>query len=261
MNSSNILSIALKRFKAIGPAIASAIIIIGRDTAKTLETSALFLMQIVSATTSIIGARNRPLISIKKVFCTVVTSVVVRVISEAVEKRSMFENEKVCTFLISAFLISAPKPMPAKEAVIAAEAPQKSEQTARPSIFKPSIIIVLTASSLLPETEIPFIVSTMSAITCGISSSKITSPIISTGEIRAKNLYFFAYFNSLNILTLLFGGYCFLYKLFKALFVGHIVRKVFVNSFNITVKLVKLLLGKAREKLAVNSFKAFLKLV
>ena len=142
LKPSNFLSIALKRLIKIGPAIASTIKIIGSTTPNTLVTSLLFLIHIAKAVTSIIGALNKPLISIKNVFCTVVISVVVLVISDAVENLSIFENEKVCTFSISAFLIPAPKPIPATEASLAAIAPQKSEHNANVSIFPPSVRIV-----------------------------------------------------------------------------------------------------------------------
>jgi len=60
---------------------------------------------------SIIGARSRMRSIIKKVTCRLLTSLVMRVISEAVLNWSMLANEKPWTFSKSASRKFAPKPI------------------------------------------------------------------------------------------------------------------------------------------------------
>ena len=84
---------------------------IGTLTKNTIDRSGFTLTAIISAPTSITGARNPIFISIKKEFCTIFTSVVRRVTSEAVENLSIFLNEKSCTLLKSLLLRFFEKPM------------------------------------------------------------------------------------------------------------------------------------------------------
>ena len=61
---------------------------------KTMESFALMESAMTSATMSVTGARVNIMSIIWKAFCTLLTSVVMRVTRPAVEKRSMLANEK-----------------------------------------------------------------------------------------------------------------------------------------------------------------------
>ena len=94
-------------------------------------------MALISAVTSITGARTHIRIPINSVICTDATSLVKRVMRLAVEKCSMLAKENRCTCSYSACRMLAPKPMAAFAAITAAPTPQASAAMAIRNIFSP----------------------------------------------------------------------------------------------------------------------------
>ena len=129
----------------------------GTTTTKVRASLPPMRKAMVMAKMNISGARTAMRMSIMKAIWTLVTSVVMRVTSEAEEKRSMFSKAKPCTRVnISSRRLRA-KPVEASAQVLAAAAPHKSEATAISTSFPPSAV---TSASGTPA----LIILTMSAV-------------------------------------------------------------------------------------------------
>ena len=87
---------------------------IGVVTAKTNDSERLMRIAMITENTSISGARIRSLIPMVQIICSWVTSLVSRVVRDAVEKVSMFLKENSWTFSNSAQRKFAANPAPAK---------------------------------------------------------------------------------------------------------------------------------------------------
>ena len=109
------------------------------------------------AKTNIIGARTAVRMIIMKAICTFDTSVVMRVTSEAEEKRSMFSKEKSCTRTNISSRRFLAKPVEASAQVRAATAPHKSDAIAISTSFPPRAVTLDRGSPAL-------IMLTMSAV-------------------------------------------------------------------------------------------------
>ena len=110
----------------------------GMTTASTRASRAFSVMLMARAATSITGARTsirRPMASI---MVMALTSLVIRVMREAEEKRSMSAKEKDCTLSNRAWRRLPPKPWLAKEAYLALRMPQVMEMPASASMARPS---------------------------------------------------------------------------------------------------------------------------
>ena len=90
---------------------------------------------------SIMGARTKIRIPMKSVIWVAATSLVNRVMREAVVKCSMLAKENFCTQSYSFARRLAPKPMAARLARAAEPTPQKREATAMTTILRPVSII------------------------------------------------------------------------------------------------------------------------
>ena len=110
---------------------------IGTATKKIITSSPLMRAARMVAITSMNGARKSMRVHIMTMFCALFTSVVMRVTSEAVLKRSMLKNEKVCTLSKSALRSCFAKPAPPTDENRAAPAPKASEQTLMSTIRPP----------------------------------------------------------------------------------------------------------------------------
>ena len=134
-------SVARCRELKIGPTnlmtSATATISSGTITRNTWLSRRLMRSAIITAVMSMTGARTSMRMPIMSIICTDETSLVRRVMSEAVEKCSMLENENFCTCVYSARRRFAPKPMPAREESAAAPMPSASEHSAISTIFVP----------------------------------------------------------------------------------------------------------------------------
>ena len=113
----------------------------GITTRNTWLSRVLMTSAITRAVTSITGARTSIRMPIIRVICRLFTSLVSRVISDAVEKCSMLAKENFCTCRYSAARRLAPKPMPALEASTAAPTPRARDTRAMTTIFSPAIRI------------------------------------------------------------------------------------------------------------------------
>ena len=111
----------------------------GRITRKIWLSCRLMRRAITRAVMSITGARTSIRIPIIRVICTDETSLVSRVMREAVEKCSMLEKEKRCTCRYSAARTLEPKPMPALAASAAAPTPNARQIRAISTIFRPMV--------------------------------------------------------------------------------------------------------------------------
>ena len=105
-----------------------------RNITESLE---FILIAITSANMSIIGARQAERMNIMKAFCILVTSVVRRVVSEAVENLSTFANEKSCTLWKRSLLKFFAKPIAATALSLPANAPKLRDTIAIPTMRSP----------------------------------------------------------------------------------------------------------------------------
>ena len=137
---------------------------------------------IVMANRNISGARTATRMIIIKAIWTLVTSVVMRVTSEAEEKRSMFSKEKSCTRTNMSRRRLRAKPVEASAQVRAAAAPHSSDSTAMITSLPPSAV---TSSSGAPA----LIMLTTSAVKKGIRTSKNTSPTMASRVSSAGFLF------------------------------------------------------------------------
>ena len=131
---------------------------------------------------SITGARTsirRPMASI---MVMALTSLVMRVIREAEEKRSISAKENSCTLSNRHWRRLPPKPWLAKAAYLAASTPQAMEKPASTSINAPSW-------KIYPVSPEGMATSTISAMTRGRRSSQMTSKMIRIGDLMASFLY------------------------------------------------------------------------
>ena len=96
----------------------------GRAIRNTMLSRLLILTAMITANTSMIGARNAMRISIWNAFWTLVTSVVSLVTREAVLNLSMFLKEKLCVFSKRPCRRFFEKPIAPTEAILAAPAPK-----------------------------------------------------------------------------------------------------------------------------------------
>ena len=109
----------------------------GIATRNTAASRAFRRIAIISAPIIIIGARNTMRIIMLKAFCTLFTSVVRRVTSDAVENLSMLEKEKDCTFSNSARRTLLAKPIEALAPRRAPSEPKHSDTIAISIISRP----------------------------------------------------------------------------------------------------------------------------
>ena len=110
----------------------------GITTSSTTASRALRYRLMISAATSITGARTsirRPMASI---IVMALTSLVMRVMREAEEKRSISAKENSCTLSNRHWRRFPPNPWLAKAAYLAASTPQVMEMAASTSISAPS---------------------------------------------------------------------------------------------------------------------------
>ena len=108
-----------------------------RATRKMPESLGLMTTLITSEATSEIGARVAMMSDMLKAFCTLVTSVVMRVTRPAVLNLSMFEKLYVCTFSKSASRRFDARPVEAREPKTADAESMTSATTAQPSMTPP----------------------------------------------------------------------------------------------------------------------------
>ena len=101
----------------------------------------LMMSAMTRAVTSITGARTSIRIPIISVICRLLTSLVSRVMRDAVEKCSILAKENFCTCRYSAARRFAPKPMLAREANMAAPTPNASAARAITAILRPAMRI------------------------------------------------------------------------------------------------------------------------
>ena len=144
---------------------------IGSANRNTSARLGLILTAITVAAISMNGARMNVRTAIMYVFCMVFTSVVRRVIRLAVEKRSTFAKEKLCTRSNSPPRRFFAKPALDTLANLALSAPRLSEAIAISIIIIPRCIINAVSLFSMP-------MFTMSAIIYGMLTSTSTSPII-----------------------------------------------------------------------------------
>ena len=121
-------------------------------------------------------------------FCTWVTSLVRRVTSEPVEKRSVCWKERFMMRLNRSLRRSLPKPCAAMLANTPHSTPDKPPASTVRIIFTPMEMI--SAISLFSTP-----LSTISAIMSGWIRSIATSPAINRGASRQQIQYFFTYFS------------------------------------------------------------------
>ena len=119
-------------------------------TRKIMESFALMESAMTSATMSVTGARVNIMSIIWKAFCTLLTSVVMRVTRPAVEKRSMLENENVWMFLNMSSRRLQAKPVLARALCCPALTPQTAASSAMTSICAP-----MTATRRMSPTAMP----------------------------------------------------------------------------------------------------------
>ncbi len=119
----------------ISTAMASAIR--GMTTSRITASLALRYRLTPRATRSITGARTSIRRPIDSIMVMALTSLVMRVIREAEEKRSMSAKEKSCTLLNRHWRRLPPKPWLAKVAYLAEPTPQAIASRARTSISPP----------------------------------------------------------------------------------------------------------------------------
>ena len=110
------------------------------------------------------------------------TSLVMRVMREAEEKRSISAKENSCTLSNRHWRRLAPKPWLAKAAYFEASTPQSIETAASTSISAPSL-------KMSPTSPAGMAVSTIWAMTRGSSSSQMTSRMMRMGDFSASFLY------------------------------------------------------------------------
>ena len=108
-------------------------------TKNTRLNSRLIRRASTSAVISRTGARTQMRVAIKSVPCTEATSLVKRVMRDAVEKCSKSAKEKRWTWAYSAARTFEPKPMAARAAARAAPTPNSRASTAKMSILRPII--------------------------------------------------------------------------------------------------------------------------
>ncbi len=113
----------------------------GIATRNTTESLRLMSTAISVAPIIMKGARKPSRMIIMNAFCRLVTSVVSRVISEAVEKWSILENEKSCTRSNRALRTFRENPVLAFAEYLPAIAPKKSETTAIATINPPMLTV------------------------------------------------------------------------------------------------------------------------
>ena len=132
--------------------------------------------------TNISGARTAMRIAIIKAIWTLVMSVVRRVTSEAVEKRSIFSKEKAWMRSNTSRRTLRAKPAEARAPKKPAPPPQARLKSAIATRIRPS----LTTSAIGTEALISL---TRSAVKKGISTSIATSPMMSTSVRIVGSLY------------------------------------------------------------------------
>jgi hypothetical protein len=127
----------------------------------------------VTENMNISGERTAMRMSIMNANCTLFISVVIRVTSEAFENLSMFSKEKPCTFSNTSWRRLRAKPEEAFAQVKPAPPPHASESMAISTRMSP----VLATSAMWAPALMAF---TSSAVMNGISTSRNTSPTMST---------------------------------------------------------------------------------
>ena len=149
-----------------------------------------YAMMIAKANIS--GALTAILIIIINAFWTVVISVVILVTRDDVENLSMFPNENFWTLANISDLRFPAKPAEALAEKLPANAPQVSDRIAATAITPPILRIVSIPA-------LSWIILTMYAVINGITTSRITSPIINTSDSIVSFVYCRIDFINLNI--------------------------------------------------------------
>ena len=166
-------SVALCRAVKVGPTLrmrtTTTAIRMGSATRNTRLRRREMPRAMIKAVMSMAGARTMMRMPICRVVCTEVTSLVRRVMREAVEKCSMLRKEKRCTCSYSAWRSCAPKPMLARAARYAADTPKTRAKSAMPIIRRPAVRIYARSPAAMP-------MSTMLLMTWGSFSSITASP-------------------------------------------------------------------------------------
>ena len=157
------------------------ITITGMTTASTRASRALREMLMARAAMSITGARTSIRSPMASIMVMAFTSLVMRVMREAEEKRSMSAKENSCTLSNRHCRRLAPKPWLAMVAYLAEPTPQAMAIRASASMAAPRIKIEVSSPAGMA-------VSTISAMTRGSSSSQMTSKMIRMGERTACRL-------------------------------------------------------------------------
>ncbi len=147
----------------------------GMITSRMTASRALRRMAITVETMSITGARMSIRRLIASIMVRVLTSLVMRVMREAEEKRSMSAKEKVCILSNMAWRRLAPKPWLAVVAYLAPKTPKSMDAPARTSMITPSRKISLTW-------PLGMALSTTSAMTRGRRSWHVASSTMTKGE-------------------------------------------------------------------------------
>ena len=141
----------------------------GSTTRNTWLSCKLMVRAMTRAVISITGARTSIRMPIIRVICTDETSLVSRVIRDAVEKCSMLAKENRCTWAYSAARTLAPKPIPARAARAAAPTPITRDARAMRIIFRPMARMYSLSPLAMPT-------STIWLMALGSSSSSTASP-------------------------------------------------------------------------------------
>ena len=190
------LSYFLKTARKAGiaslPIITSPTAITGTTITNVVAREPPEINAITIAKANIRGALTAILIAIMKAFWTVVISVVILVTRDEVENLSMFPNENFCTLeKISALRLPA-KPAEALAEKAPAKAPHASDTIAAIAIRPPDFRISFISAPAL-------IALTIGAVIAGMSTSRITSPIMNTSARIVSFLYWRKDFSSFGI--------------------------------------------------------------
>ena len=154
----------------------------GTTTTKVSASLPPMMNAMVIAKMSMKGDLTAVLMIIMKEFCTLVMSVVILVTREDVENLSMFPKENCWTLLNMSDLRFPANPAAALAAKLPARAPHASERRAASTIAPPVFAI-------FPRSAPVLMLLTMSAVMYGISTSRITSPIMHSSVRKVSFLY------------------------------------------------------------------------
>ena len=149
-------------------------------TTSRMEASFLLMEKLmVSAKMSMAGARKSMRRLIFSIMVMALTSLVMRVMRDAEEKRSISAKENSCTLSNSAWRRLAPKPWLAKVAYLADSTPQAMAAREMAIISTPSL-------KMYPTSPAGMATSTISVMTRGKSSSRTTSSRMKMGDLIAS---------------------------------------------------------------------------